>query len=218
MFAIHQDCAILQYMKHNTLFTLFVLFGSLIWMSACKKGDNDPALSLRSRSARVVGDWKLHSGTYSFSQPFSADLNDTYTDSQVIRDSAGIKVYHAFTWDISFENDGTYTSVKKETAPGGVMETETVKGTWHFTLKNKIDDAKNKEGLILTTTDYALSSGAALSTYETVYPVFGEIWKLDRLSHHEFTIMIETTEDVPPGVRKTKAQFNFRSLKKSVVV
>lgn len=205
-------------MKHCSLYTLILLLSSVIFLSSCKKGENDPALSLRARDTRVVGDWKLHSGTYSYSRPFSADLKDTYTDSQVIHDSAGVKSYNAFTWDVSFENDGTYTSVKKETAPGGVMQIETVKGTWLFGLKNKTDDLKNKETIILTVTDYASSSGAALSTYETKNPVFGEIWKLDRLSHHEFTIMIEEIEDVPPGIRKTQATFNFRSLKKSVVV
>lgn len=206
-------------MKRYSVFSLLlVLFSTSLMLTSCKKGEEDPALSLRSRYARVVGDWKLHSGSTAFSAPFQADRKETYTDAQVVYDSAGVKKYHAFTWDFSFENDGTFTSVKKETAPGGLEQVETVKGRWQFTMKNKQDDLKNREGIMLTITHFALSSGGALSTSETINPVFGEIWMLERLSHHEFTILMSESESVPPGIRKMEAKFNFRSLKKSVVV
>lgn len=206
-------------MKRYSVFSLLlVLFGAGLMLTSCKKGEEDPALSLRSRYARVVGDWKLHSGNVAYYAPFQDDRKETYTDSQIVYDSAGVKKYHAFTWDFSFENDGTFTSVKKETAPGGLEEVETVKGRWQFTLKNEKDDLKNREGILLSITHYALSSGGALSTFETKNPVVGELWMLERLSHHEFTIRVDQSESVPPGTRKTEAKLNFRSLKKSVVV
>lgn len=208
----------MHYMRSNILFLFLSLVFTGVFFSSCKKGDNDPFLSTRSRKARMVGSWKLHSGSTFYSYPFQGDVKETYTNSQIMYDSAGVKKVNAFTWDITFENEGSFTSVIQETAPGGIMETETIKGRWQFVMNNKKDDLKNREAIILTVKDYSISSGGVLSGYKTINPISGSIWRLDQLSHHEFTIVMEETEAVPAGIRKDQRKFTFRSLKKSVVV
>jgi len=47
-------------MKNNKiLLILFVSFTTIIAISSCKKGEDDPFFSFLSRKARVTGDWKI---------------------------------------------------------------------------------------------------------------------------------------------------------------
>ncbi|MBI3233934.1 MAG: hypothetical protein HYZ42_07810, partial [Bacteroidetes bacterium] len=53
-------------MKKNSLLTLVVLMAALTTLNSCKRGDNDPFLSLRGRDGRLKGAWTLSavSGKY----------------------------------------------------------------------------------------------------------------------------------------------------------
>lgn len=215
---IHKDCAILQNMKHISVFPLILLCMAAITLASCKKGDNDPLLSLRTRSARVVGEWKLHSGSIVYTEPFSPDIRETYTNYQVTRDTAGRSVTNAFTWMLSFENDGTFTQVITETTSGNVSREILTKGRWQFLLRNEKEDLKNREAIILTETLNTYSSAGFSSSNFAVNPVSGMIWKFEELSHHQLVVKSNMETDVPPGVRKKDVRLTFRSLKKSVVV
>ena len=46
-------------MKKRNFKYAFVAILSLTFLAACKKGENDPFLSLRTRNARITGTWKL---------------------------------------------------------------------------------------------------------------------------------------------------------------
>jgi len=48
-----------MYKKQFILISLLSVFV----FSECKKGEEDPLISLRTRKARVVGKWKIKSGT-----------------------------------------------------------------------------------------------------------------------------------------------------------
>lgn len=53
-------------------------------VSSCKKGENDPFLSLRSRKARVTGEWKLTKGTVTETDNSRGTTNSevtTYTET-----------------------------------------------------------------------------------------------------------------------------------------
>ena len=45
-------------MKNFLTMVSLTMFAFTIFQS-CKKGDNDPAISLRSRDARLIANWKL---------------------------------------------------------------------------------------------------------------------------------------------------------------
>jgi hypothetical protein len=45
--------------------TLLLLLAGGLLLTACKKGEDDPFLSLKSRDARIRGEWKMTERTYS---------------------------------------------------------------------------------------------------------------------------------------------------------
>ncbi len=159
---------------------LLLIAGTLISLPACKKGENDPFLSLASREARLAGDYTIDSWTSSYSTLDSeGDKIETIT---VITGNAGIT-----TQKVTPEGDATTTSTRNISVQVGelIMDkdgswsmtfnttttwtddadawlvdsysytqvaTSIQSGTWAF-LTGQGDDFKNKERIMLTTID-----------------------------------------------------------------
>jgi hypothetical protein len=154
--------------KITSLLFFALLIGTL---SECKKGEDDPFLSLRRRKARVVGDWKLTSGTNnvtssSNSGTSSSSDSDTYTYTEtsyaLISSSTNNGVTSAYsdagvyTYQIDFKKDGTYSSTENI---DGYVTIET--GVWNFT--HGVGEYKNKEQIALT--QRTRLAGSSSSTY-----------------------------------------------------
>ena len=105
-----------------------VLFISVLF--SCKKGENDPFLSIRSRDARITGVWNLTELTEISSSTVSGTtVSDTYTILNGV-DSDGDS--RAEKWEIN--KDGTYLATS--TFNGNVY---TSSGYWNW-----VDSKKNK--------------------------------------------------------------------------
>lgn len=65
----------------------FLIISSLSVLFGCRKGEDDPLISLRSRTNRLTGTWKLISfesnSTESLTYTTTNDVNDNRTDHQV---------------------------------------------------------------------------------------------------------------------------------------
>ncbi|HEY1040243.1 MAG TPA: hypothetical protein VGF30_12595 [Bacteroidia bacterium] len=134
---------------------LLVLLGlcAPLFLTECKKGTDDPFLSLRSRRARVEGSWTMKSGK----------LNSSYTNSSGGVTTAGSQTYtfNHTTYSSSTTNNGFTTttsgscSMTMKFEKDGKMEmvrvldgkTMTSTGTWNFT--GKIGELKNKEQIVI---------------------------------------------------------------------
>lgn len=136
-----------------------IIFLSLIvpFLWTCKKGENDPKLSFKSRKARVVGAYKLESGKIDLikNDPNQANLNQQYS-YLINQDSAKVTNLYTigntpssfsfsfkYTLQIKFNSDYTFEST--EIMPAGSLD---LKGTWAFL--NKSSNLKKKEALVLT--------------------------------------------------------------------
>ncbi len=136
-------------MKPNKFLLLIVLFSSIALME-CKKGEDDPLLSLRSRKARVAGSWKMESGTSKSSSttPSFPVNSDTYVYTQSSYQHTdvnnGLTTINSgsSSYTLKLEKDGKMTLVQ-------VMDGEvfTANGTWNFT--GKVGEVKNKEQIVL---------------------------------------------------------------------
>jgi hypothetical protein len=199
-------------MRNSIIWVLCFTLLSTIFVS-CKKGENDPGLSLRPRRERVIGKWYLHSGKVVYTPPKDPQEVSTYTDSQHTFEKAGARIVSAHDWTLSFDRAGTFNQIIKETAPGSITATETIKGNWAFMLKNKKQDFRNKEALYLTETFRGSSQGGALSTSEYKNPVTGGIWPIDQLKNTEMIIKFVTEEEKPDGFHVTDVYLVFRTLK-----
>jgi len=159
------------------LLLITVIISSVIAISvSCKKGANDPFLSIRSRDSRIVGIWKIHGisidsvitstsrlnpESYSFFTTYSGDSLKTFSAPTFTKDS----VYKEI---LTINEDGTFTdsiSSKKydKINPVTVYKLRVIKNEWYWT-----SDKKNKDGIVL-------------QGYAT--------FKVDRLSWKELTLI-----------------------------
>jgi hypothetical protein len=148
-------------------------------LQSCKKGENDPFLSLRSRKARLAGEWKLTSSenkneqTYMGTTTTSTRTYDGTTETLVM--TPGGTSTSEYTITLTIEKDGTYTRVYTEDG-----ETTTTKGTWIFLNRSKENELKNKEAIMLTQT--STSEGGETTTMDDLN---GEVIEIDQLKSKE---------------------------------
>jgi hypothetical protein len=149
---------------------LITLLLAVLILPSCKKGENDPFLSLHSRKARVVGEWTLKTGSITY--------NGTTTTYPLAN----------YSKTMEFKKDNTYTITE---ISAGTTYVE--KGSWAFSSKAKDLDLKNKEALVLYETSYA--SGSNTNSYTGYYALYGPtILLLDKLKNKEMVIKYDGNE------------------------
>ena len=186
-------------------------------LSSCKKGENDPFLSLKSRKARVVGEWtvtkeegksqdisKISFGgvTVTTTTNETSAYNGTlYTSSSVTTSSAGGSPQNssnsdAYTQSFTFEKDGTFSM---ETVYTGQNYTEKMEGTWAFVGKSKTAELKNKEAIALSITKYTDIDNGVISFYSSTGLEDSFIMAIDRLKNKEMVFISESTYTYDDG-------------------
>jgi hypothetical protein len=142
------------------LFPLLLLVSAFV-LDSCKKGDNDPAISFRTRKNRLTGEWRLRSGTYKHntqgtSGPEGYHVKFTESQYTYVVDIPG-SIYTGaaqgpYSRTMSFKKDGYVRIV--ELIDGFEYVTE---GTWDF--NSGVGDEKSKELVTIHFTYYSSSSG-----------------------------------------------------------
>jgi hypothetical protein len=164
------------------LMLLCAVLSTTVLFTACKKGENDPGISLRSRKSRVVGEWKLRKGTVKSVSNGSVETTTYDNDKGTIADNLGTDKF-TYSMEYIFEKDGTYKYTATETYDGDTPSIEKGEGTWSFVEKNKSADLRNKEAILLTSTNYSYSYNGNSSTSTDSNPTDGEMWIIDELSN-----------------------------------
>jgi hypothetical protein len=186
-------------------------------LSSCKKGENDPFLSLKSRKARVVGEWavtmeegksqdisKISFGgvTVTTTTNETSTYNGTlFTSTSVTTSSAGgnplENTYNdVYTQSYTFEKDGSFSL---ETVYTGQNYTEKMEGTWAFVGKSKTAELKNKEAIALSVTKYSDIDNGVTTTYSATGFDDSIIIAIDRLKNKEMVFIQESTYSEPNG-------------------
>lgn len=173
----------------NVLFAMIGM-GMLAVTPSCKKGENDPFLSLSSRKARMAGEYEIDSWvtytketdpdgvvteeTTDLSGASGTQITKTTDGGSTVTTTKNIVVDQAM---FSFTKDGTWESEFNTTTTwteegGGwlvdeyhytVVETMTESGTWSF-LGGQPEDYKNKERVMLNVLE---SESTSQTTTET---------------------------------------------------
>ncbi len=148
-------------MKAIAKITVAVLMLGTLALESCKKGEGDPALSLRSRKARFAGEWTVSAGK-------GSSTSGSTTTSWVYDGATETTTYPSplpqgtdkYTISFTVEKDGTWTSVYTDTDanPDPVL---TQTGTWNFT--GGVGEAKNKSSVIMRT--LTMTQGSTTVTY-----------------------------------------------------
>ena len=159
--------------------------------NSCKKGDEDPGISLSSRKGRLSRVWTMSimERSVTTSSTFTGGSSTSTTDDEI--DGEDWSTTTSFTggsteykgdiseWTYTFVKDGTYTSTREydesNTDTGGTTtknEYEIAeKGTWNF-LGGIGKETKNKEYVVLhaseietkTTTTLTFTGGSSSSS------------------------------------------------------
>ncbi|MFH2142767.1 MAG: hypothetical protein ABIJ97_10110 [Bacteroidota bacterium] len=104
-------------MKRTLKFVILVVLAIPFIVTSCKKGENDPFISLKSRNARLVGEWKISESTVSNTSNYTYD-GSTYTQTTSTVGSENVN-------DISYTSTETVT----ETFTVGSNSTTTITTT-----------------------------------------------------------------------------------------
>jgi hypothetical protein len=129
-------------MKLFSRVSLIVL--TLLVFTECKKGEDDPNFSFRTRKARLEGNWRMTSGGATYSEP---GYNESYTfNGNNYKGEAIAKRYKAiyngnYGLNLNIRKNGSFELTE-------LIETETFngEGTWNF--NNGVGEAKRKENII----------------------------------------------------------------------
>lgn len=93
-------------------------------ISSCKKGDEDPFLSLRSRKSRITGDWNVisfnNSSTISGDESNSNGDQYEYEETRTISWDGASFSSSVTSTETGFEDDYTYNGEYTESLSGGV--------------------------------------------------------------------------------------------------
>ncbi len=165
--------------------------------TACKKGENDPVLSLKSRTSRLVGTWKLVNGSETI---IDYDAGNQETSTTVITDDGALSISvftfqdqsgsvtnapqsFTHTLEYTFEKDGSFNY--SDVFDG---DSQIDKGYWFWGGKSKTQDLKKKEVVVITITE---TNDGQIDTYAgTAIQVDGS-FQLDRLTKKELTLIVD---------------------------
>ena len=193
-------------MKKCTLFLLIIISLGFVFQS-CKKGDNDPFLSLRSRMARITGVWELTSGTKYFTED---DSSNTVNYDGINAYSLVDTFPYTLKWTI--EKEGTF--VLNAHNSGVVF---TYKGLWSFGHKIKEIDLKNKESIIFRYTYYNVVYNGGTGNYTETYSGYDcpvDEFRIDQLKNKELIVITEGSTQLPDFTQSSSGSITFTKEKK----
>jgi hypothetical protein len=140
--------------KNILLFTLAA--GLLMTLPGClKKGEDDPAISLRTRKARLTGTWKIQSGTeemrnfYFATSPQRINKHTTtysstsYTQIREADKTDPSTETGSLSYEFEFMKDGGFTSTMVKNNHIWVIRS----GIWNFT--SGVGKHKNKDQIVI---------------------------------------------------------------------
>jgi hypothetical protein len=197
----------------NTLLAIATVALVMPVFNGCKKGENDPAISLRSRKSRITGEWKVSkmeetqtttpscSGCYGSTDKttFDGTSKTVVSTSAAPGSTASTWVYTVSAATLTIDKEGTYTytwtevltSVDGTPVTGATPSTYTEEGVWNFS--GGAGDTKSKSELVMASTKRTWTTGGVSSTSTTTGNTTGSISTIDQLKNKEMILKINET-------------------------
>lgn len=166
---------------------IYLLTLLVITFSACKKYEDGPGLSLRTKKARLAGDWTL-SKLNIVETEIESDGDEIVTTTET-NDGSKVTVTEVFKADgsasstnsnqgtiamkLTIEKDGTYSSETETvfTYTYTIMsvayteqETKTVTETGYWNFLNGVGDAKKKEQMVFKPSTRTTSTSSVITS------------------------------------------------------
>lgn len=173
---------------------LMFILSSIVVLSACKKGEDDKFLSLKSRKARLSGEWNVVSitGTSKSTDASGTDLvTYSYIDGVLTTTFEGDVEQLGYKLVYNFDKKGTYKRIVQESGVG-YSSNESSVGNWAFLGKSKEAERKNKEYISLFENSFQSSGTQGL--FSSSSKMLSEIDNLElvRLTNKEMVVRLVT--------------------------
>ncbi len=166
----------------KTIVFLFCIILTGIGFDACKKGPNDPTLSIHSRKARVAGDWKLTAGTELNLIDGKFETRNDDGIKQTITDTAGKSFLDDHSVSYKMDKKGGYTGAEHRvhttiendfpltdwTTTTTTTTNNNYTGTWNFTAG--IGELKKKSQLTMIETSNSWTSTVRIVVVNNTSP------------------------------------------------
>jgi len=141
-------------MKRIVVLSLYLMV-TFVLFNGCRRGEDDPFISFRSRKARVIGKWKMTSSKTIYNHTESSRSTteifigngSTYTFTEQNSNGTNFSKTGTFTYEITFKKDGSYTGQMNQDG-----EITNIEGKWNFT--RGVGDMKDKSQITLYETSY----------------------------------------------------------------
>lgn len=198
-------------MKKTINLLLILALSSTLFQ--CKKGEDDPFISFRSRKARVTGEWTLTSGsgtdTYS-GTGYSSTNSYNYTENSYTENTTTTSGGNTFTssnaglysFKLEMKKDGTFTRTEIQGTSTNIYS-----GVWNFT--GKVGEYKNKEQVVLTYRNRQSMNGSNSSSYTWTGKDFDECYTIKELRNKKMVISHESTSTSAGGSSTAKSEITL---------
>lgn len=175
--------------KSIIVLSSMILFG--VAFEGCKKGQNDPGISLHSRDARLTAKWKLTkiestdvngtSATISTTTIITYD-GTTFSKGVTTPPLATVTSTGTGTYEMTIDKRGKISFNETYTPSGGTADITSGEGNWEW-----LSDSKNRDNILLD------GSGNLFN---------GGLYAVDRLASKEL-VLTYTGKSVDNGVTDT---------------
>jgi len=166
---------------------------SLLIFDGCKKGSQDPAISLRSRNSRICGQWQLasvdgktlnsnYATTYSFSGTDYTVTTPNYTTT-----------YKSYDLQMKISKDNTIQITEVYSSLSGTSYSTTLNLYWNWI------DCEKKTMIYLPLTSFAISNSRE--------------WDLVKLSHKQIILNYKRSETDNSASYSTDVTLTFNLVK-----
>ncbi len=194
---------------------VLVLLSGIVF-GACKKGENDPFISLKTRKARLSGEWKM-----TFMERTINDTLFTFDGTTVTKIYGGTTLgTYTSEYKLEFTKQGKYTITETLTYPENYFQEGTPsltfknfeEGIWNFT--GGAGDTKNKSQLLLMPEREEQQLDGLSNIRITVHtnPVHGKAINLDMLKDKSMRWKYETETNSPTSVDNDKLMMEFEKV------
>ncbi|MFN6946328.1 MAG: hypothetical protein ACK4ND_15370 [Cytophagaceae bacterium] len=157
--------------------SLPLMAGLTFSFTACKKGDDDPAISLRSRDARITGEWKLtqlESMSASESEgskvSYHTSFNGSIMTDKITVNGNSETEFSTFSMNLTIDKGG---KMKTQSVTNGDISEETDYWSWVNTTKNKTGINLGEDGGFFEILELRNSKMVLVSESSSFYKALG---------------------------------------------
>ncbi len=179
----------------------------LLLFTQCRKGDEDPLISLKSRTARLTGEWLLTESEIDGFVTIDSEptaYSDHFNGTTRSISFGSFNDFYTYRETFIFRKDGSYT--RYQTYRGFTFTND---GAWYWAGKSEELELKKKEAIVLTGLSYVAPGDYTRNRSGRSIPPT-RFFVIEKLKSKEMTLIEDYTDSDSDGyIEEFKGYLNF---------